>query len=376
MARYLIAAVVGCLYLVGSIWIVRKTGTDYRDGLKQTKRLAAKIDPASRSPDLKDEISPLIAAQNLTSVPSKPSVSAPSPPTVAEAAGNPAAKHSAPTAPKIEVVSEKSVIAPPKKNGEARPDGKAARVDPLAEDPFWTQTELKKQWDVTRLKPDEERQVRDILHAVILHFNPLVADASPWIGRLEQAAERFLPKLQRKEITYQFFILDSNVVNAFSIPGGNIYISPGLFDLVGEDQDYALEFAIGHEIAHVDLEHSIECLRMPGMKELPRGTIFKLYLLILPFGYVANEKVNQEFAADEWVRNKMTQNGRTRREILVFLQKLEGYSRDHGFFSGRMPPQPGRDLSPVENHYRAQVSARERLKHLKELIGQPAAASK
>jgi hypothetical protein len=72
----------------------------------------------------------------------------------------------------------------------------------------------------------------------------------------------------------------------------------------------------------------------------------------------------------------MTQNGRTRREILVFLQKLEGYSRDHGFFSGRMPPQPRRDLSPVENHYRAQVSARERLKHLKELIGQPAAASK
>ena len=42
-------------------------------------------------------------------------------------------------------------------------------------------------------------------------------------------------------------------VNAFSTPGGYIYVSRGLFDLIGEDEDYALRFAVGHEIAHVDL---------------------------------------------------------------------------------------------------------------------------
>ena len=79
------------------------------------------------------------------------------------------------------------------------------------------------------------------------------------------------------------------------------------------------------------------------MKELPRGTIYKLYLLILPFGYLAKDETNQELDADDWVCNKMMQNQRTRREILVFLQKLEGYSRDHGFYNGRMLPQRGQE---------------------------------
>ena len=335
MRRYLIAAVVGCLYLAGSILIVRKAGTEYRAGLPQTKRLAPKIDRDARAPGVRDETSPSVATANAKSTASKASVSVPAPPPVVEVSHPPAADHPAPIATKIEVASAKSVIAAPKKNGEARPDDKAAPADPLAKDPFWNQPELREQWDVTRLKPDEERQLRDILHAVIVHFNHLVADPSPWIGRLEEAAKPFLPKLQRKEITYQIFILDSDVVNAFSIPGGNIYISRGLFNLIGEDEDYALEFVVGHEIAHVDLLHAIECLRMKGMKELPRGTIFKLYALILPFGYVATDKINQEFAADEWVCNRMIQNQRTPREILVFLRKLEGYSKEHGFFNGR-----------------------------------------
>jgi hypothetical protein len=374
MVRYLIAAVLGCLYIAGSIWIVQRAGTEYRAGLPQTKRFAVEIASNTRSPGVKDKDSPLAPAANLTFAPSKPALSDLAPPPVTVASRKTTADHPAPIAPAIEVAEVKSVIAPPKKNANAHPDGKAAPIDPLANDPFWNKPELKQRWEVTHLKTDDERQLRDILHAVIVHFNPLVADPSPWVSRVEEAAEPFYPKLQRKEIKYKFFILDSDVVNAFSIPGGNVYISRGLFNLIGKDEDYALEFAIGHEIAHVDLEHAIECLRMPGMRELPRGTMFKIFLLILPFGYVANEKVNQEFAADDWVRNKMTQIGRTRREILVFLQKLEGYSRDHGFFGGRMPPQLGRDLSPVENHYRAQISARERLKHLKELVGQSATA--
>jgi hypothetical protein len=333
--------------------------------LAQSKRNSA-------SPPVNEATSPSIEAANLLPPPSKPV----SPDTAAQPSEKAATDLPKTVPPTVAVAKAQPAVMSRKKNADANPDAKAAPIDPLANDPFWNQPELKKPWDVTHLKPDDERQLRDILHAVIVHFNPLVADQSPWLNRLDDAAAPFLSKLQRKDIKYQFFILDSDSVNAFSIPGGNIYISRGLFNLIGNDEDYALEFAIGHEIAHVDLQHAIDCLRMKGMKELPRGTIFKLYLLILPFGYVANDKVNQEFAADLWVMNKMKQSQRTRRETLAFLQKLEGYSRDHGFYSGRMQPQPKRDLSPVENHYRAQISARERLKHLKEVLGPSAVAPK
>ena len=37
MVRCVVIAVVGCLYVAGSIWIVRHEGQSYRDGL--TKRM-------------------------------------------------------------------------------------------------------------------------------------------------------------------------------------------------------------------------------------------------------------------------------------------------------------------------------------------------
>ena len=76
--------------------------------------------------------------------------------------------------------------------------------------------------------------------------------------------------------------MDSNEVNAFSHPGGYVYVNRGLFDLVGEDEDYALQFAVGIEIAHVDLQHAMKCLQDPDFKVMSGGTIRKLYWLILP----------------------------------------------------------------------------------------------
>jgi hypothetical protein len=110
--------------------------------------------------------------------------------------------------------------------------------------------------------------------------------------------------------------------------------------------------------------------------KMTEGTLQKLFMLILPFGYLRNDtpgkEVDQEFSADEWVANRMQRLGRTRREISVFLKKLEGYSKTHGFYDGCVKPQPGRDLSPLENHYRAQTAARTRLKHLNSFMDEAA----
>src|SRR5436190_13379452 len=46
MNRYGVAALVGCLYVAGSVWIVRSQGEAYRDGLRRQK-LAAEQTPTS-----------------------------------------------------------------------------------------------------------------------------------------------------------------------------------------------------------------------------------------------------------------------------------------------------------------------------------------
>lgn len=61
----------------------------------------------------------------------------------------------------------------------------------------------------------------------------------------------------RPDIPYQIKIIQSPEVNAFSLPGGFIYVYTGLLDKVGSDDD-ALACVIGHETAHAVLRHVIK----------------------------------------------------------------------------------------------------------------------
>jgi hypothetical protein len=149
-------------------------------------------------------------------------------------------------------------------------------------------------------------------------------------------------------------------------------VTRGLFNLIGEDEDYALEFAIGHEIAHVDLQHALKDLRDPEVMKIEWGTLLKLYMLIIPAAYLDA----QEYEADAWVYRRMREQGRTDHECLAFLRKLDGYAQAHGFENGRGKPQLGPDSSPLENHYRAHTAARKRLRQLKELMGRAAGGPK
>ena len=61
----------------------------------------------------------------------------------------------------------------------------------------------------------------------------------------------------RPDVTYQIKIIEGPEVNAFSLPGGWIYVYTGLLDKVGADDD-ALACVIGHETAHVVLRHVVK----------------------------------------------------------------------------------------------------------------------
>jgi predicted Zn-dependent protease len=54
--------------------------------------------------------------------------------------------------------------------------------------------------------------------------------------------------------TYRFTLLNSAVENAFSVPGGYIYITRQLMDLM--DDEAELAFALGHEVGHVAAAHA------------------------------------------------------------------------------------------------------------------------
>lgn len=63
----------------------------------------------------------------------------------------------------------------------------------------------------------------------------------------------------RRDLPWEFRVLDSDQVNAFALPGGFIYITKGLlFNLENEAQ---LAAVLGHEVAHVARRHSVQQLQ-------------------------------------------------------------------------------------------------------------------
>ena len=62
--------------------------------------------------------------------------------------------------------------------------------------------------------------------------------------------------VRRKDLQWEFKIVNSDQVNAFAVPGGHIYVFRGLIERAAHWDEFA--GAVAHEIGHVDLRHSAQ----------------------------------------------------------------------------------------------------------------------
>ena len=61
---------------------------------------------------------------------------------------------------------------------------------------------------------------------------------------------------KRAKIPYQFAVLDSNVQNAFAVPGGIIFVSRALVSILSDEAELAAVLA--HEVGHIAAKHALK----------------------------------------------------------------------------------------------------------------------
>ena len=66
---------------------------------------------------------------------------------------------------------------------------------------------------------------------------------------------------------YQFFVVQSDQINAFAVPGGYIGLNIGLIIL--SENEAQLAGVVSHEIAHIKLRHSAEMIASASMSNIP-----------------------------------------------------------------------------------------------------------
>ncbi len=84
---------------------------------------------------------------------------------------------------------------------------------------------------------------------------PLITDPSV-VSFVQTLGESIAGKTSRADLDWHFYVVNSDQVNAFALPGGYVYVNRGLI----EDAERLDQLAgtLGHEIGHVVERHSVK----------------------------------------------------------------------------------------------------------------------
>lgn len=127
----------------------------------------------------------------------------------------------------------------------------------------------------------------DVAKAIIRAYG--ITNDQAEMDRLLGVTRELVKVSGRPHLEYHFYILDTDLVNAFALPGGYIFVTRGLMDEIENDDELAA--VVGHELVHVALKHSVQMYKR-GMKNM----VVNLLVLALtrePAAVMASEMIQQ-----------------------------------------------------------------------------------
>jgi predicted Zn-dependent protease len=89
---------------------------------------------------------------------------------------------------------------------------------------------------------------------------------------------------ERPSLPWRFGVVDDPTPNAFALPGGPVYLTRGMINLM--DSEAELASVLGHEIGHITARHAVSMISRQQLTQLGLGLGGVFYPAIQPFGQV------------------------------------------------------------------------------------------
>ena len=118
-----------------------------------------------------------------------------------------------------------------------------------------------------------QKEAGDDFHKEIMEQFHLAEKNHKYWKKLRNIFNEVKKNAERKDISYTVFLLDDSLLNAFTIPGGNVYVTTKLMDFVESDDELAV--ILGHEIGHNENKHTLKPLQKLSVAEKVLGNDFK-----------------------------------------------------------------------------------------------------
>ena len=200
-----------------------------------------------------------------------------------------------------------------------------------------------------QLKPEEEVALgRQLAPQMAAQFGG--ATRGPQADRVRQVGERIVGRSSAAKTPYKysFYLLaDPRTVNAFALPGGQIFITEALLGLLNSEDELAA--VLGHEVGHVLARHSAEHLAKQQLTQHLIGAVaigsgsYDTAQLAQFAGSLINMKHGRddELESDALGLRLMREAGYDPRAMIAVMQALEkasGGSRQPEFASTHPSP--------------------------------------
>ena len=167
---------------------------------------------------------------------------------------------------------------------------------------------------------------------------PMVQDAviNSYVNSL---GNRIAKLTSRGDLQWQFQVVNSDVVNAFALPGGFVYVNRGVLDRASNMSEVA--GVLAHEIEHVVRRHSVKQMEQAQSADVGVGILCALtgvcqsglaQAAIQVGGTAVFAKFSRtdEVQADEGGFNNVMRAGISPRGMYTFFQKLLAEEQQSG----------------------------------------------
>lgn len=194
----------------------------------------------------------------------------------------------------------------------------------------------------------DEVQASNQMHGEVSKAMNIVEDPQ-LTTTVRRIGNRLVSALPEKTFDYQFFVVNDNSPNAFTIPGAKIYVHTGLMRFVSDESELA--GVLAHEIGHAYERHPAKSMtRQMGLAQLSsrisgnNAAIKQFALKIAGTGALNFYSRSDETEADRIGFDLLRRSGYKTDGLTRFLQKLitlQNGKQPPAFLSSH-PPTPER----------------------------------
>ena len=185
---------------------------------------------------------------------------------------------------------------------------------------------------------------------------------------IERVGSAVAAHAQRK-LPYKFhYIPERNLVNAFAIPGGHVYIGKGLLDLM--DSEDELASVLGHEVEHIDRRHAVERLQVEA--RLRHLGLARLLIEIPIDIFQAGYSKEQELEADREGTRLAVISGYSATGAVRMFEAFERRFREAKEQQARSPQEEAARvvLATMGEYFKSHPSSQERIAQIQNLMAQ------